>query len=365
MITKKITDLFYWKWYNNFYLAINPRQIYENRWLLEKWKQTLFLSKVEADNFPSYNFWSEFSFFFTIFPSTPFIEDLVRDFEKSPETFLRKALKDCLPYWRFIPQSLRDLYIYYPKYKITFSEVEFVYLDYFFQLPQVIDSLLSELLVRDEPFREVILAEEVSAFQDFHFISKSNFYKEPTSPPSLANTFPKENLHSHVIDFLSGEEPENYFVKVITLYLNARPKILAECTQDLQSKGIQITEKSLAEEFLGYYIFKGVSQEALKFLVANSNLENKNPFKAQRKAGILEWNSFTEEVRQRIIKRHNEYLEEVRKKVEKRASQTHEEKVAIKKAFLKELDNPESDYNKNFKVAMMPISEVFPGGEKS
>ena len=91
-----------------------------------------------------------------------------------------------------------------------------------------------------------------------------------------------EMLHLHIINYFLGEGTDPAFLKVITLYLNSRSPIKIECSLALRAKGKEINDLSLAEELLGYYIFKGVSNEALRFCVANTDIITKDPLKLYR-----------------------------------------------------------------------------------
>jgi hypothetical protein len=56
----------------------------------------------------------------------------------------------------------------------------------------------------------------------------------------------------------------------------------------------QITD-DLAVYFISHFIIKGISKYALRFLVANLNLNNKNPAKSTRDACTEKWNSLPQE----------------------------------------------------------------------
>ncbi len=324
-----LIELFYWKWRTEFYNAVKSRQIYEDRILLQKLEEVLFFPTLKAEVLPSYHFWLRVEQTLDNFPSNikpTTLRSLNYELDKfasAEEDYLIEQLFWVLLSFKYFPIVFRDLFTFYPKFNLKFEEIEFVYLDYWAQTPKVLASLLSELLVRDNPVRGEIFAskEERATWNDIAL------------PPVDAQLYAEEYLHKHMIDYFLGEGTDPAFLKVINLYLNARPKVLFDCKQDLQLKGIQITEESLAEEFLGFYIFKGVSNEGLRFCVSNSNLTYKDPFKLEREVNRAEWASFTEEERKEEIQRFNTNLKELCIKVKRRAAQTHEEKLAEQKAY--------------------------------
>ena len=74
------------------------------------------------------------------------------------------------------------------------------------------------------------------------------------------------------------------FKDVINLYLDIRTELKNRCIASLaQDKQLnsQITY-DLAVYFISYFIIKGISKYALRFLVANLDLFNKNPAKNDR-----------------------------------------------------------------------------------
>ena len=74
------------------------------------------------------------------------------------------------------------------------------------------------------------------------------------------------------------------FKDVINLYLDIRTELKNRCIASLaQDKQLnsQITD-DLAVYFISYFIIKGISKYALRFLVANLDLFNKNPAKNDR-----------------------------------------------------------------------------------
>lgn len=86
--------------------------------------------------------------------------------------------------------------------------------------------------------------------------------------------------------FVMGERYP-VFVEIINLYLKARPKILAACTKRLVDSGNVVSDEFLAQYFVGYYIFKGVSNETLRFCSANADIPF-DPFTKHRFAAMQE-----------------------------------------------------------------------------
>lgn len=238
-------------------------------------------------------------------------------FAQDPVSMLKNVLIRSLVPWRCFPIMFRDFYKYYPRFNLKFEEIEFRYLDYWIQLPKVFDSLLGELLIRDAPLREVLPAEH-------QFLNW--FSEEDTFPPTLVESLSKEELHKHVIEYLLSENPD--FYKVINLYLNSRNSIKDDCIKDLEIKGLKVTDQSLVEYFLGYYIFKGVSLEALRFCVANMDLNKKDFLKPYRDAEIREWESMSEEDHLWVINEAKKGLKAQEERNRIAASKTHEEKMA-------------------------------------
>jgi hypothetical protein len=348
-----LKKLLYWNWTNYFHDAIAPKQVYQNKWFLEKLEKCLFFNKMDVEIFPSYNFWYPVEHYFDMYPlvAHTWEEKCTKDFLESQEMFLKSCIFASLVSWNTLPQCFRDFYKFYPKFELTFGEEEFVYLDFWIQLPKVLDSLLGELLVRDVPLREPFVEPSWYTFFDNIVIFPSTILSDSLSS--------KEELHKHITEYLTGEEPESYFFKVIHLYLNARSLLKNDCIKDLQAKGLVITDEALVKEFLGYYIFKGVGLEGLRFCVANMELKEKNPFKAYRATEVKKWEALSVERQNAVVAHATKAFERKKKEAEADALLTHNEKVKRYHASITKAD----DAWKDMKVTYVSVTELFPSKE--
>jgi len=88
--------------------------------------------------FPSYNFFHYHHEFLINFPGffhfisfeqvlneDPMSEDFI-----SLEDHLKACLRDIITFWYFFPEIISDFYKYYSEMNITFSQEEFIYIDF-------------------------------------------------------------------------------------------------------------------------------------------------------------------------------------------------------------------------------------------
>lgn len=336
--TSLIKETFFWNWHKNFNDVVNvyvekdqnqKYQTYFSTTLGKKEYQNLFFYKAEAENFPFFGFWSGWWDLPNINPSKS-----LEIFEKNREKSLDSHLKRALAFWRFFPQMLRDYWLYFPRYNISFNHVECAYLDFWFQLPKVFDSLLGVILAEgfqiedplvklvDRLYREHILFRELLSLPA---LSKREYASDQKRrllflskrgspgdflllPPIPEEDFSEEIFKRRILEFFYGEDKERVFLKVIHFYLDSRLILKDQCTVEMESKGLLVTSDSLVEYFLSDYIFKGVSDIVKRFLLANS--KERDSFKEYRKYQFQEWRWASSEGRRSLIEERKTRLEE-------------------------------------------------------
>lgn len=148
---KQLQYLVFWKWQNAFFMAVAPKLIYQDTILSEKLKQSLFFVTLAKDKIPSHAYWEYSAAFLRHYPKAVAEEALEKreesTFTYDPKFYLKQALRvDLLSQWLFIPYLLGDLYKYYFLFKeLHFGKEEFLFIDYWVQIPYVMTTVLEEL----------------------------------------------------------------------------------------------------------------------------------------------------------------------------------------------------------------------------
>lgn len=285
-------------------LEFNPTKLYY------KLLNAKFFRFCDLNFLPSRAYWTRTRSLFTNFPSTWHPHDFERYLETTPkerrvnDEFLEpinivvlKACHQLMVFWLYLPVFLTDFFKYYPYYTyytktpLPFDEIELEYLDCWIQILPVFEDILGHLLINDTPFTE-------SGYYEPFFSNLT------LKAPILENI----NFSAHLKEYYFGEGSIPEFKDVINLYLDIRPELKNRCIASLaQDKQLndQITD-DLAVYFISHFIIKGISKYALRFLVANLDLFNKNPAKNYRDAQTEEWNSSSQEEKDfSLYWRHN------------------------------------------------------------
>jgi len=331
-----ITDLFYWKWRVAFNKAVAPCEVYKSRRLFEKLNEVLFFEKLEAEGLPSYNYWSYV--YLTLSTNLPIqISEVTYEnegsaFKSSDVDYLKKRFHDVLRCFTYFPQILIDLYRFYPRFNLKFQEIEFSYLDFWSEIPKVINSLFEELAARGIPPLEAI---PKGGFVD-------PFFEEPwVYPPKKVDEDTFKNL---IIYYFLGFSRDPIFQNILMEYLKVRPLILEECTKGLLRQNLEVTDKFLAQELIYNYMFTDAHLHTTWFCNENLSWSEdsvtgeilQDPFRRQREKYRRQWEGFTEVERQTCLENEQKRLEEVTEIRAKEAAKTHEQKLAEYKAFQEE-----------------------------
>jgi len=148
------------------------------------------------------------------------------NFEEAPEAYLRYHLNYMFAYFRYLPVVLSELFFYYNSsdfnFNLRFDTPEFIYLDFWIKSLRVIQDFFAELLIRDAPFLEPISLFGNSLL-DEDTIKKADLL---LFPPVKEADFKEDFFKKVLMDFFTSQKD---FLKIIGLYLNARPEILQMC----------------------------------------------------------------------------------------------------------------------------------------
>jgi len=304
-------------WVKNFKSKALRNNISLDAYLYKKLNtSTLFFPTMDFRIFPSYNFFHYHDEFLINFPGLlhfSSFEEVLREDPMSAdfisvENHLKACLRDIITFWYFFPEIISDFYKYYSEMNITFSQEEFIYIDFWLEVFRVVENILGFLLQNDTPL-----------LKNFPSLIKPKIFSENNSLRRTliinVSTQELQNIENHLKEYYFGEGSNDKFKNVLYLYLENRLELKNKCIKSLNedlNKSTPLVTTDLVEYLICHYLVKNISKNTLKFIVANLPLDDKQPLSLAKNFFKEKWKNFDDVSKNEILQYNAEKLEKLK-----------------------------------------------------
>ncbi len=269
-------------------------------------EDTLFYDIARAHinkNLPDDNYWHPVVEYFDKHPHFSWQPNhqyfFYADHEKEDRWHLGKNL-ECSLYagfeyvfsmWLWLPECLVALKKYYPVLNIEFGELELKFLDFWIQVFPIFEDFLNHLNMNNTPFRK-----------PYGTFSVLVMFRGGVVEPLIMYPPLKENIDfsAHLETYYFGQNGIPLFLELIAFYLDNRPKLKNECKAawELDNKTNKKVSSNLSIYFISNFLLKNISEETLRFIVANTPISAIKPIKQIQNRLFDDWWAYKETTRQ-------------------------------------------------------------------
>ena len=202
--------------------------------------------------------------------------------------------------WYWLPECLVALKKFYPVLNIEFGELELKFLDFWIQVFPIFEDFLNHLNMNETPFRK-----PYGTFSMLVMFSDGVEHLR-MQPPIKENI----DFSAHLEAYYFGQNGIPLFLDLISFYLENRPELKHECrvAWELDSKSNKKVSSNLSIYFICNFLIKNISEETLRFIVANTPVSAIKPIKQMQNRLFDDWWSYEETTRQSSLEHARKFL---------------------------------------------------------
>ena len=264
-------------------------------------------------NLPDANYWNPIVDYFGTHPSFTWQPNyqyfFYSDHEKEDRWSLGKNL-ECSLYigfahvfsmWLWLPECLVALKKYYPVLNIEFGELELKFLDFWIQAFPIFEDFLNHLNMNGTPFRKPYGSFIVLVMFRGGVVEPLRLY-----PPVKENI----DFSDHLEAYYFRQNGIPLFLELISFYLDNRPELKNECKAawEQDNKANKKVSSNLSIYFICNFLIKNISEETLRFIVANTPISAIKPIKYMQNRLFEDWLAYDEVLRESSLKSSRDFL---------------------------------------------------------
>ena len=309
-----LKNLKIYPWLCDFSATVFSGSLLNNKIHVKINQDTLFYDIARANinkNLPDDSYWQPIAAYFAKTPSYSwqpnhqyfFYNDTKGVRWQSGERLERSLYSgfvEIFSMWLWLPECLVALKKYYPVLNIEFGELELEFLDFWIQALPIFEDFLNHLAINKTPFRKYYGS----------YITLSMF-RDGVKPLRMLPPV-KENIDfsAHLEAYYFGQNGIPLFLDLISFYLNNRPKLKNECkiAWGLDNKANKKVSSDLSIYFICNFLINNVSDETLRFVIANTPILDIKPIKYMQNRLFEDWWAYDEHIRQTSLEKDRNFL---------------------------------------------------------